>query len=1133
MSKTFNKNIPYNYSGSSNVGLMFRNKVINGDMQLDVRSSGNGVGGVAGNFLTYNAQPTLFNTVDRFSISSPNVGALTAKQLTLQSSDAVSAGNLNTALAVGLVPNDSIAIYLPFDGSVNDTSGNNITATTSGTMQYATGPVCSNVTGGALYLANEANVSGGSAPTNYVTYPNFIFSSTFTVSLWALSTTAFTSTNNCLFCTNSGNTAFSNNISITFWQGRINCYFNNANSVFTTSASQNTWYHLTFTYNNGTLTLYVNGVLIGSCTGTLVQSGFMFGSFSKTNANSFAGLIDDFRIYNRILSITEITALATNVGMGITPSAASFATRLTLDNTTTDSQGGLPAPSVTGTTVYTPVSKVGTAALDVTANTSGSAPSTFLTYTLSSGSYNVPITVSAWINAASLSGIYSHPIAIGNNSGSSAWSLMLSLNYTTLGYSLQIGSTAYGVTGPTVNTGMWYHWALTAASGSYMHCYLNGILIGSVPIPTGSIGVNGGSGSPNQLTVGSKTGSSSLFSFKGFIDDVRVYNRVLSTQEIAGLYASNQHASYSILQQDIDGRNLTDFGWGTPAAQPVTASMWLKNNSPTAQQFSISANNAGSNLISWLQFENNYTDTLGFLNNLTTTGSVALTSSVVKVGGYALDLSANTLGTAGVAIVNYNVPMALQTPFTVSFWMYANNVSTVQVPFCMGPGVLYNATGSHFSTELILTASGRLYIDVMSNATTYASAASAATAITANTWHHISYTVSSNTIILYINGIAVASRADLPNNGLLTSFNNNSPNYGQTSILRLGNQLGNGSYAFKGYLDDIRIYNRVLTPSQINQLYLNNVNSTVANNYLTPRSIVYNTPSIPPNTWRKVSFTMPGDSSGNWLTTQETGLSLALALGASPLYNTTNVATASGNSNSVWNNSAEYIGSSVQQYASSGSNLLSSISNSVYVTGVQLEKGEVSTQYDTRNITSEHLIANTIVNNGAMTLMASGGNVGIGTTSPQTTLHVNGNLRGSTITFHAVSSHTAYTYGANTIVTGAAGQGWDSVIHNIGNCWNPATGYFTPTIPGYYFMSATMFLNSTDASFSIRKNATTNANGTELGGSWGRISMHGTTTIVVYLNGTTDNLSVWNTAVPAAITNNPINSITAHLIMPA
>ena len=160
--------------------------------------------------------------------------------------------------------------------------------------------------------------------------------------------------------------------------------------------------------------------------------------------------------------------------------------------------------------------------------------------------------------------------------------------------------------------------------------------------------------------------------------------------------------------------------------------------------------------------------------------------------------------------------------------------------------------------------------------------------------------------------------------------------------------------------------------------------------------------------------------------------------------------------------------------------------------------------------------------------------MGVGTTIPLTALHVNGFMTGSTIGFHAVSTHSTYGYSSGTIITSAANQGWNSIIHNVGNCWNGTTGYFTPTTSGYYVISANAYNNST-AGFSIRKNATTSTNGTELGGGFATtgVSCYSAATVFVYLNGSSDNISVWAVNNGVGISNSPGNCICAFLLMPA
>jgi hypothetical protein len=71
-----------------------------------------------------------------------------------------------------------------------------------------------------------------------------------------------------------------------------------------------------------------------------------------------------------------------------------------------------------------------------------------------------------------------------------------------------------------------------------------------------------------------------------------------------------------------------------------------------------------------------------------------------------------------------------------------------------------------------------------------------------NTWSHLAVTYDGTTLRLYINGTQVGTRAAA--SPLLTS----------SGVLRLGGNSIWGEY-FKGRLDEIRIYNRALTPSEI------------------------------------------------------------------------------------------------------------------------------------------------------------------------------------------------------------------------------------------------------------------------------------------------------------------------------
>lgn len=86
------------------------------------------------------------------------------------------------------------------------------------------------------------------------------------------------------------------------------------------------------------------------------------------------------------------------------------------------------------------------------------------------------------------------------------------------------------------------------------------------------------------------------------------------------------------------------------------------------------------------------------------------------------------------------------------------------------------------------------------------------------------------------------------------------------------------------------------------------------------------------NTWEQKTITIPGDTTGTWLTNSSTGLilSFGIALGSG------SVGTAN-----VWGTSAVYS-------ATGQTNLYATNGNTWYITGVQLEVGSTATSFDYR-----------------------------------------------------------------------------------------------------------------------------------------------------------------------------------------
>ena len=115
-----------------------------------------------------------------------------------------------------------------------------------------------------------------------------------------------------------------------------------------------------------------------------------------------------------------------------------------------------------------------------------------------------------------------------------------------------------------------------------------------------------------------------------------------------------------------------------------------------------------------------------------------------------------------------------------------------------------------------------------------------------------------------------------------------------------------------------------------------NFGGTIRNNANT-RSypFLFNVPTA--NTWTTISVTIPGDTSGTWLTNSSSGVKITFSLGTGSTYSGTASAWAA----------AEY-------YSATGAvSVVGTNGATFYITGVQLEKGSTATSFDFRSYGTE------------------------------------------------------------------------------------------------------------------------------------------------------------------------------------
>jgi hypothetical protein len=279
-----------------------------------------------------------------------------------------------------------------------------------------------------------------------------------------------------------------------------------------------------------------------------VTNNVRFGTrYNNSAAGFFSGKMDDVRIYNRALSAQEIAQLyalggghideSNNVAVssglvGYWPfdgNTTNWKTNTAQDTSGNGNTGQLISMSTTTSTVP---GKIGSALsfnganqyVKTTAN-----GSTFLNY---------PLTVSVWLKSKSSGPAdFLVPLGIYNGPGAhNGWVIETYQNkytffYAQSGSNLINGEISGSLGGPTTTS--WRHFvAVVTTSGTQL--YSNGV-------PTQFIPWTGTPGQPttsNVLTIGN-TATGSLF-FPGTIDDVRIYNRALSAQEVQQLYLAGK-----------------------------------------------------------------------------------------------------------------------------------------------------------------------------------------------------------------------------------------------------------------------------------------------------------------------------------------------------------------------------------------------------------------------------------------------------------------------------------------------------------------------------------------------------------------------------------------------------------------
>jgi len=329
---------------------------------------------------------------------------------------------------------------------------------------------------------------------------------------------------------------------------RILCHEDNsgqAGVVKTITLNAGQWYHIMCVINQQGIGVTGNDIYIDGADSNAISSGFAPSSYGDSfhiGTGQFNGKIDEVRVYNRGLSASEISEL---YNQGQTKINASQETKLTdglVGNWTFDGnhmdwsqstaevrdQVGSNHGDVQADTMATP-GKVGQALyFDGTDDCVDLGNASSLNF-----NYDDDFSTSAWVKKDTST--WQAYLSKWNNSVGTGWhvrfdnddTIQLRLQYADLTRRVVKTSSAYGTTD-------WQHIVTTSdgINAAGIKIYINGSEVGTTTvedtIANSIIHVQNG-------TIGYRNCGGS-FNFTGSIDEVRTYDRVLTSQEVEQLY---------------------------------------------------------------------------------------------------------------------------------------------------------------------------------------------------------------------------------------------------------------------------------------------------------------------------------------------------------------------------------------------------------------------------------------------------------------------------------------------------------------------------------------------------------------------------------------------------------------------
>ena len=448
-------------------------------------------------------------------------------------------------------------VELKFEGNALDQTAADRDGTVVGTATYSPG-----ASGQAICFTNN-NVIRGTTVQNYLTLPNDLIKnrgSNFTISLRFKTSTygAILGYQNAavggaksqwvpiLYVQGDGK------LNANLWQGSV------LNVTSTNRVDDGNWHKVEFSAAPGSITVYIDGVLAGTSTGTIDHLSMSFNQLGAATTEGvwtgdpidgwfgFNGCIDEFIIVDKSLTasqIQQVTQLPQPTITSFAPTTAKSGetvviTGTNLSNTSAIKLGGVNARSfevVSATEVRAIVGKNATVSTTIEVTTSGgSATSSIFTYDCTSNALDFDgtndhvllgdiiedftgFTQEAWVYWKGSS----HPDFYNEIFTKDLVTALAITNENRLHANFGNGTTwGAGVNSSTlIPLNTWTHIAVTRSSTGAVKMYINGVLDAS----TATLNLRGSNGAIRAIGV-KPVGSNRFGYFKGAIDELKVWS---------------------------------------------------------------------------------------------------------------------------------------------------------------------------------------------------------------------------------------------------------------------------------------------------------------------------------------------------------------------------------------------------------------------------------------------------------------------------------------------------------------------------------------------------------------------------------------------------------------------------------